>query len=227
MADWKEAASLILVTKSDQRSFKPDKNEFRLLMAKRSPKSSFYASTYVFPGGHLEWNDFSSRWWQVFQNSGFSRDDVTTVANRIKGLRPPIMNKCLLLNSYPNAENILSTEIALRICAIRETFEETGILLVKNSFNDTKVNSDLDVQMWQKQCYHNSGQFVELCLELKVAPNIWDLYEWWNWLTPKVPNHKRFDTMFYIYFSDQCPNVFCDDQEVSQIQVSSVLFFDS
>jgi hypothetical protein len=223
MSEWKEAACLILFSKDDHRSSKSTHNELKLLMAKRSQQSSIYASAYVFPGGHLELNDFSSRWWDVFSDAGFTRQDVLKVSTRIKGKRPPIMSKCLLLKSYPNTTDILPIEIALRICAIRETFEESGILLVTNKVynlnKDTSFN-DSNIQAWQRQCYHNADQFINLCQHFKVAPNIWDLYEWWNWLTPNIAGHKRFDTIFYTCFVNECPTLCSDGKEISSLRVS-------
>lgn len=85
--------------------------------------------------------------------------------------------------------NFYSREISLRITAIRETFEEVGILLCKpkkaeyNSIYSHCLES-FDRKMWQKAVHNDSTKFLELCKELNVIPDLWSLHEWAAWLTP-------------------------------------------
>ena len=94
---------------------------------------------------------------------------------------------------------------------------QSSLSLILNK--DTSFN-DSNIQAWQRQCYHNADQFINLCQHFKVAPNIWDLYEWWNWLTPNIAGHKRFDTIFYTCFVNECPTLCSDGKEISSLRVS-------
>lgn len=245
MEDWKEAASLIIVantpsspdsqwTSTSSSPSSSSSESYRLLMTKRSAKSSFLASAFVFPGGHLEASDFSPRWWQVFRAAGFCQQDVNDVVQRIRGTRPPITTDCLTRaevvaslspsSSSPD-DSVLPADIGLRICAIRETFEETGVLLVERLTHDThdgsKVTLDtLETDKWREKVRGRSENFIDFCLEMKYAPNIWELREWWNWLTPNALGHRRFDTMFYLYCTHTQPEAISDQQEVAKIEVS-------
>lgn len=69
---------------------------------------------------------------------------------------------------------------------------------------------------------NDGNAFLELCLQFNKCPDIWSLYEWWNWLTPISVGHKRFDTMFYICCLEQQPDVVLDNTEVTKLKVSSI-----
>ena len=140
--------------------------------------------------------------------------------------------------------NVLAPDIAFRICAIRETFEESGVLLVshksefKNVSNrDRRINvpkvsklpRSFDTQMWRTKVSSDADAFLDLCTQNDVVPNIWSLFEWSNWLTPvfvkveKPPKKpKRFDTIFYVCCLDSYDvvrNTMAESEEISQMEV--------
>ncbi|XP_053211358.1 acyl-coenzyme A diphosphatase NUDT19-like [Panonychus citri] len=226
MDSWKEAASLIIIVddkSSSSSSLSSSSQSFSILMTKRSAKSSFLASAFVFPGGHLESSDFSPKWWTVFNQAGFNHSKVNLVTNRINGLRSPIISECQTQSAAreqltsSTESNLLPADIGLRICAIRETFEETGVLIASNSTESINLDSEL-LEKWRPKVRESSENFIQFCYEMKIAPNIWDLYEWWNWLTPNALGHRRFDTMFYIYCTTIRPKANSDQKEVSDIE---------
>lgn len=53
--------------------------------------------------------------------------------NRVSGQRPEIIKQPLTIGDFieanPKAKDLLPSDVALRIAAIRETFEETGNLI--------------------------------------------------------------------------------------------------
>ncbi|XP_074594561.1 acyl-coenzyme A diphosphatase NUDT19-like [Brevipalpus obovatus] len=255
---WKEASTLIMVARAsiaqkvgpdlaqnlmitsrvvqaaDKQSIKASKNlyktDYRVLMVKRSNLSSFMASAYVFPGGHIEISDFSPKWWDIFSRFGMNKDELTSdIRSRVSGPRPPLLELPLLvkdaLESGDLSKDHLIPEIALRIAAIRETFEEAGVPILRklsgNAINEsagTIVNTDIDLSAWRNKTRHNGSAFLELCSELNLCPDIWSLYEWWDWLTPISVGHKRFDTMFYLCCLDKQPEVVIDNAEVTNLK---------
>lgn len=69
------------------------------------------------------------------------------------------------------------------IAAIRETFEECGVLL-------TDPNPREDVQAYRAQ------EFAQVLAELKVRPAVESLQPFSHWITPEVES-RRFDTKFF------------------------------
>jgi len=125
-----------------------------------------------------------------------------------------------------------------RICAIRETFEESGVLLVRKSSDVANASfskpisgtvstlSQSVIQSWRERVDKNAGEFVKMCKELQIVPDVWSLYEWSNWLTPVVmrstghkPQGRRYDTAFFICEVDELPPAVQDNRETVHAQV--------
>lgn len=135
----KEAASLIVVAPEVRKKSKQwnpnsysmeveDKPQeqlmnYKLLMTKRSNKSSFLASAYVFPGGHTDLADFRLDNWYNFYARFNLLPYIDKLCQRNQQLdKPRILTKPLTLNNL-QLEDFLKPDIALRLTAIRETFE--------------------------------------------------------------------------------------------------------
>lgn len=139
--NWREAASLIILApgtdhhppQSSLSSFTSSSPaasafDYSILMVKRSGGSSFMASAFVFPGGQVELSDFDHRWYGLFsRHLGLSEETVnSSVSDEIVGPRPPIVRQSITLRKHTAGTPVLNPDIALRIAAIRETFEEAG-----------------------------------------------------------------------------------------------------
>lgn len=97
---------------------------------------------------------------------------------------------------------------------MRETFEETGILLT------TEKLAQID-DSWRHRVHEKPCQFLQMCQDLNICPDIWNLHEWSDWLTPlHLKTKSRFDTMFYISFIDDVshfsPPTSDGDKEVTE-----------
>lgn len=194
-------------------------------------------NAYVFPGGMVDSSDFSSEWLDIFKHfSSFPNFGLRRVEQRAD-TRPPIFATDRLKLGSP-----IPGEVAFRICALRETFEESGVLLVvpkpeeNTSFKITHDTSALhqerrntvselcstELSKWRTLVNQNPSNFVRMCRELEVLPNIWALHEWSNWLTP-VGRYagKRFDTAFFICCLQEIPQALQDEKEIVQVQVIS------
>ena len=193
--------------------------DYRILMLERNSKSKFMPSAFVFPGGAVGNHDFSQEWNSIFIKSGFA--DVNTT-----NLGLPIVSQNLSDRSpmYTTAvDNYIHPEAAFRINAIRETFEECGILLYLNWKNNTTKLDKRVLKDWRSIVYRNDEKFLDMCNELKVVPDIWSLHEWSNWLTPTnmdaMHGGKRFDTAFYICTMKKSIDAVHDEQETVSSQV--------
>ncbi|XP_042908775.1 acyl-coenzyme A diphosphatase NUDT19 isoform X2 [Parasteatoda tepidariorum] len=237
---WREAASVIIVVRaslqelvgnnlanmmhrarsSNRQAVSKNHCDYRLLMVKRSSLSSFMANAYVFPGGMAEISDYSPKWYDVFQAHGVSRDSIREFSEKVNGPRPCMITESLTLttaNVKPE-QDPLPSDVALRIAAIRETFEETGVLLMTRP-KHSKISSlhwyeDIDLVAWQEKIRKDPIAFTDFCLEANVCPDIWSLHEWWDWLTPTSVGHRRYDTMFYVCCLEKQPDVVLDHSEV-------------
>ena len=130
---WRTATSLILAAKRELSvpyksqlapTGKLDRGDYDVLMLTRSKKSAFMSERVVFPGGVLDEEDFHENWKDIFEKCTSKEFGELESAFTIPGIRPPVI--------LSHCEGCLSPDIAFRIGAIRETFEETGILLVKS-----------------------------------------------------------------------------------------------
>lgn len=202
---WREAASLMVVGRAANLNSKVASRDFEVLLLKRSQKSSFFANSYVFPGGVTEPADFSESWMDVFEKCGYKSSNLETEF-RSKSPLPPIFNK-----SYP----ILS-EVGFRIGAIREAFEECGLLLAQDfPFRDLSKHQ---LSEWQHAVHKDGSQFLKMFQELGGCPAIRNLYEWTTWLTPARRLARRFDTAFFITFMDKIPPIIVDNKEIVDIK---------
>lgn len=256
---WKEAATLILaaghrlgadslssrtpltaagVSPLDSchgRSHLPHRSRFDydVLLLKRSSKSGFMPSAYVFPGGMVDPSDFSSEWLDIFKTFRHSPTFGLRGVKQPPETRPPMFATDRLKLGSP-----IPGEVAFRICALRETFEESGVLLVvsKGLLESKRDMSGSDqvplkkanelcgneLTKWRALVNQNPSNFIRMCRELEVLPNIWALHEWGNWLTPKGRyGVTRFDTAFFICCLQEVPDTVHDEREIVRFQWST------
>uniref|UniRef100_A0A4E9DYZ6 Nudix hydrolase domain-containing protein n=1 Tax=Gibberella zeae TaxID=5518 RepID=A0A4E9DYZ6_GIBZA len=91
--------------------------------------------------------------------------------------------------------------LAYRIGAIRETFEETGILLARK--NNELVNLDVkDRDAARKMIHGNQVKFLEWLESVGAEPDLDGLIPFTRWVTPAT-NNKRFTTQMYLYMLPQ------------------------
>ena len=148
--------------------------ELQVYLLKRSTRSGFFPETYVFPGGRVETEDQASGLWKVHVDL-----DSEEISQRFGGS--------------------LTEEEAL-ICgvtAIRETFEEAGVLL---AYRNEHTQENLErVQDRRKVEELPKGWLNDL-----VVSEGWMLtfsrFTWWaHWITPEgMP--KRYETRFFLAF---------------------------
>ncbi len=150
-----------------------------VLMLQRHARSEFLPDTYVFPGGRVEEADFELAD-RVGSLSGAS------AAERLGGGRTP------------------REALAFVVAAIRETFEESGILLARRRGEHALV----DAATADSLAHHRLGMqegatsFREIVLagDLELAGD--GLAAHAHWITPEmVP--QRFDTLFFTAVAPQ------------------------
>ena len=97
------------------------------------------------------------------------------------------------LSAYPKAETDQGT---LRAAAIREAFEESGILLARRKGGPAVV-ADSDLDRWREGLNKHTLTLGDLLAEGDLELACDDLAHFSHWITPEFMP-KRFDTHFYL-----------------------------
>ncbi len=116
------------------------------------------------------------------------------------GKLDPSDTEPVLIEHCHGAEGLTADEAALRICAIRETFEESGILLARDGDSGDLVNDVRGAQLEQRYRARIHASEITL-LEMAETENLTLaidlLVPFAHWITPKeFP--RRFDTHFFL-----------------------------
>jgi 8-oxo-dGTP pyrophosphatase MutT (NUDIX family) len=142
-------------------------------MVRRHAQSPSFASAYVFPGGTVRDDDRS-----------FSVAEADALAQA--------------LSSRSDSPVDAAYAAAMYVCAVRELFEEAGVLLVE----DFEVAPD-DTELQERtESLRLSLQAGQLSLKQVMKANAWQpafdrLVPFSHWITPRAIA-RRFDTRFFV-----------------------------
>jgi len=105
---------------------------------------------------------------------------------------------------------------ALRIAAIREAYEETGILLARHApggpFGGAPFRADDRAGEARDDVAYDRRSFLDLVTELDVQLDLDALTVFARWITPAMMP-KRFDTWFYVAAAPADQLAVCDGHE--------------
>src|SRR5262244_393816 len=101
---------------------------------------------------------------------------------------------------YSGGEGMAAGELSFRIAAIRETFEESGILLARpkgsKALVDAKRASEIEVAHRAELC-EGKVSFLKVLTDNGIVLALDELVPYAHWVTPEgMP--KRFDTWFFL-----------------------------
>ncbi len=147
----------------------PD-NTIETFMVRRHIMSDFVPDVYVFPGGSVKPSD---------------RDAETT-----PGL-------CIPSEEAERTETALGT--GLRVAAIRELFEEAGVLIAEQDGQMLRVSAQETEKIagYRARLQKNETTLAELAWQERLALATQRLTLFAHWITPE-PMPKRFDTFFFL-----------------------------
>jgi 8-oxo-dGTP pyrophosphatase MutT (NUDIX family) len=147
---------------------------FQVYLLKRSGQSGFFPGTYVFPGGTVASGDRDADLW--LRHSDL---DLPGVEKRLGGTLP--------------AKEMLAYGVA----AIRETFEEGGVLLASRAREiDSGVQAICETRKVKRL---SKGWFREWAVSGEWHLQLSRLAPWAHWITPEMFK-PRFDTRFFLVF---------------------------
>ncbi|MGB5286469.1 MAG: NUDIX hydrolase [Polyangiales bacterium] len=130
----------------------------------RHHQSGFMGGAHVFPGGKVDPSDSEPGWLEHV-------DRPSEELSRQLG------------------ETDADSALGLLVAAVRETFEEAGVLLASTA-------PGADLQGVREQL-HRGANFSELANQIDMKIGSIALTPYARWITPKMESH-RFDTRFYI-----------------------------
>lgn len=172
----------------------PECSNLHILSLRRGESDRHLPGIHVFPGGHLDEADTSPDWIYLYKSLGFEESsfvDLSTGGG---------------IECHPEYQDMgsacLPGWMSLRLCAIRETFEECGILLCRNP---SSIEQGLpyasfvivnELSAWQNRVRADPRQMLALCHTAGCVPDVWGLHLWSNWLTPTQQKVRHNSTVF-------------------------------
>lgn len=210
-SSWRRAATVVLAAGCTRLG--PAADGFRVLLLQRAGTQRFLPDAHVFPGGALDAADGSDDWLRLF---------APRHAPPRFGLGPAPPSRAPFPGLGPRHAGALPEDVALRICAIREAFEEAGVLLLRPRGAPAASRepgralqpADPGLAEWRSRVRSDPSRFVQLCAHLDCTPDIWALRDWGGWLTPYAGYSRRFDTTFFLCCLREPPRVDPDVAEV-------------
>ena len=168
----RESATVILVRGNSAGSWE-------VFLARRHRNSSFMAEAYVFPGGQVAHADTDAR-----INSHISSPD---------GFHPP----ALLQDDHLSPE----TAQSFFICAIRETFEEAGVLVAKTSgghfIKRDPYQDHTRYTAYRRELNAGGTTLLNIAQKENLLFPLENLIPYAHWITPEIMP-KRFRTFFFL-----------------------------
>ena len=145
-----------------------------VFMLERNVKSEFVSGAYVFPGGAVDKHDSHERLEQICRGLTDTEASLAT--------------------------NMPSDGLGFWVAAIRECFEECGVLIANGSHGPISFE---DAELAKRFSHHRDAlnareiSFSQICIDEGLVLPVDSLTYFSRWLTP-VGMPKRFDTCFYL-----------------------------
>ncbi len=186
----RDAATLILMRNGDRAS-----TGIEILLVRRHARSAFMPGAYVFPGGALEAADYTLQAERICHGLSFAQaQDI------IAGTSPP------------------EKALGFFVAAIRETFEEAGILLAyRETPNVIALSDDEEARFagYRRQVSKDPFSFATVIERegLKLAAE--NLFYFAHWITPEI-SPIRYDARFFVSAAPSNQAVLCDALETTE-----------
>jgi nucleoside diphosphate-linked moiety X motif protein 19 len=152
----REAATLIMTIPMKSSSFP---GNYGALMMRRTANASFMPNSSVFPGGAIASTDSQEKWL-----TKLTQKQINSTLPKVKNAKRPPM--------FQNKDDEIDRNVSLRISAIRETFEESGILILRKNnelIDESSLPNKSELKIWRKECEKDSSKFYEMCCELGLG----------------------------------------------------------
>jgi 8-oxo-dGTP pyrophosphatase MutT (NUDIX family) len=172
MVEPRDAATLLLVRDAPEAP-SADASRIEVFMLRRNHRSAFVAGAYVFPGGAVDREDRAAETFALVDGI----DDATASARM----------------GYEHGG------LAFWVAAIRETFEEAGVLLARDHASGAAINPEIAAGLDHERAPVASGDrsFAALIADQGLVLDGGALRVLSRWITPS-PAPRRYDTWFFV-----------------------------
>ena len=150
---------------------RPAAESFEIMMLKRTTKAAFASGMYVFPGGRID-----------------AGDSDPALAPYIAEPRD---------NQHAQIAALGEDWLGAYVAAIRETFEEAGILMAKHANGSWVTLPSKTIAETRQSLHQGELSMADLCraYDARLAINEMNFYN--RWTTPPG-RPRRFDTRFFV-----------------------------
>ncbi len=167
---------------------------FEVLLIRRHTKSKFAAGDFVFPGGKIETSDGAD------DAAAWCRSlDASAAASRLRLVSPP------------------TAALGHWVGAIRETFEEVGILLAYAADGQPVRVDDRRYADYRRACQADHRAFWDMLRAERLTLATDTLVYFAHWITPEI-QPLRFDTRFFAAPMPEGQHAVPDDREITQVR---------
>ena len=167
---------------------------FEVLLIRRHTKSKFAAGDFVFPGGKIETSDGAD------DAAAWCRSiDAPAAASRLRLASPP------------------TAALGHWVGAIRETFEEVGILLAYAADGQPVRVDDRRYADYRRACQADHRAFWDMLRAERLTLATDSLVYFAHWITPEI-QPLRFDTRFFAAPMPEGQHAVADDREITEVR---------
>ena len=177
-------------------------NGLEVFMLQRTLAAVFAKGMYVFPGGRVDAND--------------NEEQLEAICDGLDD------EEASALLQIPNGG------LSYWVAAIRECFEEAGVLLARPTDGSELVRFDTDVALQDRfnvarhAIHDGTMSLVELCTTEKLRLVTDNIHYVSHWITP-LGEPRRFDTRFFIARAPEAQEPLHDDNEtIASLWVSPI-----
>lgn len=157
-----------------------------MLMLRRSASASFLPGAYVFPGGVVDESDHAPQ-----------------VIDRLTGMSDADASTFLGLPRHG---------LAFWVAAVRECFEESGLLLAR-----TSVSQHNHLHRSRSGLLDGHHGFHDVLQSHDAIIDASSIVPWSRWITP-IGGPRRFDTRFFVTSAADAGSLSADDREMSDLR---------
>ena len=165
-----------------------------VLLLRRHPDIVFASGAHVFPGGAID-----------------AADGTSAMASMVAGLDDPTASRLL---------DVSAGGLAYWIAAVRETFEEAGLLLaVTTDGSDPWLDAAQAARLHDARAEVDAGRLslAALCSQEGLRIDAGRLRSFGRWITPRGAP-RRYDTRFFVAPAPPHPEVRVDDREAVEAE---------
>jgi 8-oxo-dGTP pyrophosphatase MutT (NUDIX family) len=177
-------------------------NGLEVFMLQRTLAAVFAKGMYVFPGGRVDAND--------------NEEQLEAICDGLDD------EEASALLGIPNGG------LSYWVAAIRECFEEAGVLLARPTSSNELIRFDTDTALQNRfnaarhEIHDGSMSLVELCTTESLRLVTDNIHYVSHWITP-LGEPRRFDTRFFIARAPEAQEPLHDDNEtIASLWVSPI-----